>query len=231
MLLKLLRAILFSQQIHPKGRCPAVAGSILTLFVFLATACSTALNSVISEDIYEGTQIDGAAPDFQLIDQNGQTLTLADFQGQVVVLTFLDSRCQDTCPLTAADLRRTHQALGDAAHSVVFLGVNVNVNANTRTDITAATQEWHLDEISTWHFLTGNSTELETVWESYHIEVIPPMDESGDLSHSPGVYLIDRSGQQRWYVSTPFVGLGTAAPSRPLSELLTMHIEELLSES
>lgn len=201
------------------------------MFVFVVTACSITPNVVISEDIYEGTQIDGTAPDFQLVDQNGQTVALSDFQGQVVVLTFLDSRCQDTCPLTAADLRRTHQALGDTAHLVVFLGVNVNVNANTLADITAATQEWHLDEISTWHFLMGNPTELETVWQSYGIEVIPPADEGGDLSHSPGVYLIDRSGQQRWYVSTPFVGLGTAAPSRPLNELLTMHIEELLRES
>lgn len=231
MLLKLLRAILSPKQIHPNYRCLTVTGSILTLFVFLATACSTAPNSVISEDVYEGTQIDGAAPDFQLIDQNGQTLTLADFQGQVVVLTFLDSRCQDTCPLTAADLRRTHQALGTAAPSVVFLGVNVNVNANTLADITAATQEWHLDEISTWHFLTGGSPELEAVWQSYGIDVMPPVDEGGDLSHSPGIYLIDQNGQQRWYVSTPFVGPNTPAPSRPLNELLTMHIRQLLSDN
>ncbi len=220
-----------SKQIYLNYLRLTVTSSILILLTFQLAACSTAPSSVISEDIYEGTQIDGAAPDFQLVDQNGQTLALSDFQGQVVVLTFLDSRCQDTCPLTAADFRRTHQALGTAAPSVVFLGVNVNVNANTLEDITAATQEWHLDEISTWHFLMGNPTELETVWQSYNIEVIPPTEESGDLSHSPGVYLIDQSGQQRWYVSTPFVGLGTAAPSRPLNELLTMHIEELLSES
>lgn len=175
--------------------------------------------------------LDGAAPDFQLADQNGERFALSDFQGKIVVLTFLDSQCQDICPLTAVQLRQTNQALGEAANGVVFLGVNVNVDANNLEDVTAATQQWHLDEIPTWHFLTGTAAELETVWQSYGIEVMPPTDESDDLSHSPGVYLIDQTGEQRWYVSTPFVEPGTPAPSRPLNELLILHIRQLLSEN
>lgn len=197
----------------------------------LLNACSTFSPPASSADVYEGTMLDGTAPDFQLVDQNGERFALSDFRGKVVVLTFLDSQCQDICPLTAVHLRQTNQELGDDANGVVFLGVNVNVDANNLEDVAAATRQWHLGEIATWHFLTGNLAELETVWQSYGIEVMPPTDESADLSHSPGVYLIDQTGEQRWYVSTPFVEPGTPAPSRPLNELLILHIRQLLSEN
>jgi len=210
---------------------PMLQWGLLTVFALFLNACSTSLLPIQSSDAYEGTILDGAAPDFQLVDQNGDTLALSDFQGKVVALAFLDSQCKDICPLTAVHLRQTNQALGDAANEVVFLGVNVNANANSLEEVTAATQKWRLDEIAAWHFLTGNPAELETVWQSYGIQVDASMNESGDLSHSPGVYLIDQTGQQRWYVSTPFLEPNTPAPSRPLNELLTMRIQQLLNEN
>lgn len=60
---------------------------------------------------YEGTELSGEAPDFQLTDQNGSVVNLSDFRGKVVVLTFMDSKCQDTCPLTAAHFREAYRQL------------------------------------------------------------------------------------------------------------------------
>ena len=54
---------------------------------------------------YEGTELAGSAPDFQLLDRNGASVALSNFLGNMVVLTFLDSRCTDVCPLTALHLR------------------------------------------------------------------------------------------------------------------------------
>ncbi len=218
-----------SSQSLTKNWLITVVGILTTLI--LLPACSAASSPVAYADVYGGTQMDGIAPDFRLTNQRGESVSLADFRGKVVALTFMDSHCEDTCPLTAVELRRVSPALGDDANAVVFIGVNVNVEANSVADVAAATQQWHLDEISTWHFVTGNPTELEALWQSYGIEVLPPVDENGDLSHSPGIYLIDSTGQQRWYVSTPFVGPGTPAPSRPLNELLLMRIQQLLSEN
>ncbi|MGQ0601887.1 MAG: SCO family protein [Anaerolineales bacterium] len=82
-----------------------------------------------------------------------------------------------------------------------------------------------MDEIPTWHFLTGNAEELEPVWKAYHIDVMPMPDEKA-VGHSPGVYLIDRTGQVRWYISTPFDEVGTPQWTPPLSDLLVKHIRE-----
>lgn len=207
----------------------AAVGMLTALL--LLPACSASSSPIADADVYEGTQMEGIAPDFDLTNQRGESVTLSDFRGRVVALTFMDSQCQDICPLTAVELRRVSQALGDEANTVVFIGVNANVQANAVADVAAATQEWRLDEIPNWHFLTGNTSQLEPVWNAYNVEVMPPVEETGNLSHSPGVYLIDQTGQQRWYVSTPFVEPNIAAPSRPLNELLLKHIQELLSET
>src|SRR6266498_4704126 len=80
---------------------------------------------------YQGVELSGEAPDFQLTDQNGSLINLSDFRGKVVVLTFMDSKCIDTCPLTAAQLRQAYRQLDPSdANQVAFIGVNVNAVAN-----------------------------------------------------------------------------------------------------
>lgn len=198
-----------------------VAGLVLT-------NCTTSSQAAYSPDIYEGTQLDGLAPDFKLTDQNNQVISLNDLKGSIVVLTFLDSQCQDVCPLTSAQLIKTNQALGTTANSVTFLGVNVNEKANTSEDVRLASQQWHLDEIKAWHFLTGSSAQLKPIWKFYNIEVETSSEPKSELLHTMGVYLIDKNGQFSWYISPPFVGVDTPAPSLPLNELLVKHIQEPL---
>ncbi len=176
---------------------------------------------------YEGTDLDGVAPDFHLVDHQGVRVALSDFRGKVVVLTFLDSQCQETYPLTATHLRLANEMLSDEATSAVFIGVNGNLEANTVADVLAATKKWRLDEIPTWHFLTGSTEELKPVWQAYNIMVIPEQDE---IQHTPGVFLIDPAGQRRWYVSTPFDETDRPQWTAPLHELLVKHIRELLSQ-
>src|SRR6266536_4457301 len=84
---------------------------------------------------YQGTELSGGAPNFQLTDQNGALTKLSDFRGKIVVLTFMDSTCKDTCPLTAAQFRQTYRLFDQTKSSqVAFIGVNVNVEANKVTD-------------------------------------------------------------------------------------------------
>ena len=39
------------------------------------------------------------APDFHLVSQSGQPVSLASLRGSVTLLTFLDPRCTDDCPV------------------------------------------------------------------------------------------------------------------------------------
>ena len=188
------------------------------------------LTSLDNVQPYQGTEISGEAPDFRLTDQNGSVKNLSDFRGKVVVLTFMDSKCKDTCPLTAAQLKLAYQQLDQTeAGQVAFIGVNVNVEANAIADVYEITQTWHLDEIPTWHFLTGSAEESTPIWKAYGVAVVS--QPTGEIIHTPGVFLIDKVGQERWYISTPFSAKGNAEWTLPLSNLLVSHIREILRHS
>ena len=198
------------------------------LLTFIAGGCSNGPATLGNGQAYQGTELDGIAPNFRLIDQNGALVSLSDFRGRVVVLTFMDSVCKDTCPITAAQFRETYRQLDqDEAGQVVFLGVNVNLDASDVADAWQATQEWRLDEIPNWHFLTGDTDALEAVWKDYAIAVVSDPD-SNEILHTPGVFLIDQLGQKRWYVSTAFSEAEKSNWVPLLSELLVNHIRQLL---
>lgn len=202
----------------------------LPILLLAALSSGCGWEALSASGPYIGTSLSGRAPDFQLADQTGKIFALSDFQGQVVALTFFDSQCKEVCPITAAQLRTTYAELGGLSASVAFLGVNVNLQAAEVADVAAATQKWRLDEIVGWHFFTGGPAGLQPVWQAYHIAVYRPPEEATELWHTPGVFLLDRKGNLRWYVSTPFDEEGVARWTAPLSDLLEMHIRELLRD-
>src|SRR5438128_832200 len=71
------------------------------------------------------------APDFHLTDQFGKAVSLSQFQGQPVILTFLYTHCPDECPLTAEKLHTLMQNLGSDAQHIAVLAVSVDPQRDT----------------------------------------------------------------------------------------------------
>jgi len=51
-------------------------------------------------------------PDFALRDQNGRLVRTGALRGKVVVLTFLDTKCQEACPIIAGQIAHAWTLLG-----------------------------------------------------------------------------------------------------------------------
>lgn len=64
------------------------------------------------------------APAFNAKNQNGETLTLADFKGKTVVLYFYPKDATPGCTVEACDFRDNYQALQDKG--LVLLGVSTD---------------------------------------------------------------------------------------------------------
>lgn len=200
---------------------------LFAVTVIVVASIYTFTSMSINSTTYEGTKLDGEAVDFQVTDQHGSVVDLSDFRGNVVVLTFMDSKCTDTCPLTAVHFREVYRELTPTeAAQVVFIGVNVNVEQNDVSDVLEATRNWRLDEIPNWHFLTGSQEVLAPIWKYYGVSATHSQDSSA-IMHTPGTFLIDKAGQQRWYVSPP-PGDDPDNLPLPLSELLLKYIREIL---
>ena len=205
------------------------------MFILLAVAAG-GIYFLVSQksnaQTYQGTELNEAAPDFQLTDQNGAIVALSDYRGKIVILSFMDTKCIDTCPLTAYQFTQTYQQLNNAQkNQVVFLGVNVNLDSATVEDVYKISQAWRLNEIPQWHFLTGSAESLQPVWQGYYVSVVTEGAEQEALTHTPGTYIIDRLGQMRWYISTPYAQPNDSEWIPPLYEILITHIKEILQES
>lgn len=142
------------------------------------------------------------APAFSLPDQDGRTVALADFRGQLVALSFLDSHCQQQCPLQGEQLGIAQRALGPRTP---FVNLVISVAPSTDTPESerafATLHRW----TGEWHWLSGTPAQLAAVWKSYGIAVLPgPM---GNIPHTIALYLVDRRGDER-------VGLFFTDPNR-----------------
>lgn len=159
-----------------------------------------------------GTQLDGRpAPDFSLTDQHGATVSLSDFRGRAVALSFIFTNCPDICPLIASQMRAAYDLLPETSRDRVgFLGVSVDPERDTPNALQAFSERYELDTVTGWHALTGSRPELESVWASYGIESTEIASEVDGHSngaarvpqvrHTDAIYLIDPKGNQRVFL-------------------------------
>ena len=127
------------------------------------------------------------APDFRLRDQDGQLATMREYRGKVVVVTFLYSTCEDTCPLTAQQIRGALDELGE---DVPVLAVSVDPANDTPFRARRFLVKQQL--AGRMRFLLGTRTQLEPVWRAYGIQ---PQGEG--FEHTASTVVVDGRGRQR----------------------------------
>jgi len=127
------------------------------------------------------------AADFRLRDQDGRVATMREYRGREVILTFMYSTCEDTCPLTAQQIRGALDQLG---RDVPVLAVSVDPPNDSpfRAKNFLVKQQMS----GRMRFLLGTRAQLEPVWRAYGIQ---PQGEG--FEHSASTVVIDRRGLQR----------------------------------
>jgi cytochrome oxidase Cu insertion factor (SCO1/SenC/PrrC family) len=135
---------------------------------------------------------DKPAPDFTLANQFGQRMSLSQFRGKVIMLGFEDSECTTVCPLTTQSMVLAKELLGSAGSAVQLLGVDANPDATAVTDVLGYSRTHGM--VNQWDFLTGTKADLKAVWTAYSIDV---QIESGQIDHTPALYVIDQQGRMR----------------------------------
>jgi len=115
----------------------AVAGVVI-----LATFENNAQNQTVTTDV-NGTPIPNSegisvynppktVPDFSMPASTGETLSLSDFAGKLVLVSFGYTRCPDVCPTNMLEYRKIKRFLGgDNAEEVVFLFISVDGERDT----------------------------------------------------------------------------------------------------
>lgn len=173
---------------------------------------------------YTGTELESApAPAFTLLDQRGAAVSLAEQQGRVVLLTFLDPLCTDNCLILAQHIAAAHDRLGTDGQELVVLAVNINPAEQTPEAVQAFLQSQGLDESPAWHFLSGEWETVAEVVAAYYVSAGEPKpSKPGEVLHQDVVFLIDRDGELRVLITYP-TPVGTA-----LEDIIVERVRELL---
>ena len=170
------------------------------------------------------------APDFRLQNQFGQSMSLSQFRGKVVMLAFEDSECTTVCPLTTQSMLQAKQMLGAAGSQVQLIGVDANPDATSVADVLSYSRAHGL--VNQWDFLTGSLAQLKSTWAAYNIEV---QIEQGQIDHTPALFVIDQSGREQKLYLTQMayssVGQSAQVIADELSGLLPGHPHVASQES
>jgi protein SCO1 len=136
-----------------------------------------------------------AAPDFTLTSQNGMRVSLRDYRGRVVAVTFIFASCTDTCPLLTDNMARVQDKLGSAFGSkIAFVSITVDPERDTPDVLKQYAQNFGAD-LEGWAFLTGDPVAIREVGRKYG--VFAKKTASGDVDHTFLTSLIDRKGNLR----------------------------------
>jgi cytochrome oxidase Cu insertion factor (SCO1/SenC/PrrC family) len=170
-----------------------------------------------------GTSLGGVqAPDFRLLNQFGQPMSLSQFRGKVVVLSFEDSECTTVCPLTEQSMLDAKEMLGAAGNQVQLLGVDANPDATSVADVLAYSRAHGV--VNRWDFLTGSPAQLKATWSAYHIAV---QVEQGQIDHTPALFVIDQRGREQkiYLTQMAYSSIGQSAQvlAQEIATLLPGH--------
>jgi protein SCO1/2 len=149
---------------------------------------SSSTASTVVNGFAGGLRPPGIPPeDFHLTDQDGKPVSLSEYRGDVVVLTFMYSTCQDTCPVTAQQIRGAMDQLG---HDVPALAVSVDPANDNPFHAKRFLLDQHLTD--RMRFVLGSRSQLQPIWKAYGIQ-----PQGQGFEHSAYVLLIDKQGRQR----------------------------------
>ncbi|GAC1403899.1 MAG: hypothetical protein NVS4B12_19030 [Ktedonobacteraceae bacterium] len=134
------------------------------------------------------------APNFTLTDQNGKQVSLSQFKGRPVVLTFLYTHCPDQCPLTAERLHSSMISLGNDASKVGVIAVSTDPKGDTQQAAQKFTLQHNMQDY--WHYLVGTQETLAPVWTAYNVYA---QGQQQSVDHTLAIYIIDKQGRERTF--------------------------------
>jgi len=138
------------------------------------------------------------APDFALITQTGQPLRLSDLKGQVLLVSFIFTTCNGTCPATTHRMCQVQQELKTRGlwekDQIRFLSITVDPVRDTPAMLRGYMRLYDIDA-SGWSFLTGPVNQVARTIEAWGMWARPAAN--GQIDHPSRIFLVDARGRIR----------------------------------
>jgi protein SCO1 len=166
-----------------------LVGVIALGAIVLAASGSDDPEPVADDNTFAGASMPEGlfAPDFVLRDQEGDRVSMRALRGRPVIVTFLYTHCEDTCPIQAQTVRG---ALDDLGHDVPALAIAVDPPNDTPQSARKFLAEQRVT--GRLDFVLGSRAQLRPVWDGFGVRPQRVTEE-----HNARITLVDARGIQR----------------------------------
>jgi protein SCO1/2 len=199
-----------ASELHPGDTLTAqlqltAQGAVLSNIVILQQANLNVLPPIQ----YHIPQVGDEVPDFHFLNQNDREISLKQFRGKVLVLTFIYTRCASSqfCPLMSRNFAQLDQLL--AADPRLYakthlLSISFDPNYDTpavlRSYGGAYTGRYTKETFQHWDFAAPSQTTLASLLQWFDVAVGRSNDKV--VTHSVSTAVIGPDGKIRaWYPS------------------------------
>jgi len=167
---------------------------VLGIFSLAAILALSGCGDREAKGDYPAANANNCLPEVSLIDQHGSAVSLASLKGKPVLIDFIYTSCELTCPTLTAKMAAIAHELGPA------LGANVRIVSITldpehdRPAELAKYANSHDANENGWIFLTGPPAQIDQVLALFKIRRTRESD--GSITHSVAAFLLGPDGHQ-----------------------------------
>lgn len=148
-------------------------------------------------------EVNGSSPGFSLTDQDNRKVSLADFRGKTVLMSFIFANCTTGCLVVTAKLADVQKAIKDK--ELQILAITIDPGHDTPAVLKEYGKKFGAD-FRSWSFLTGTHDEINDILIDYKVSTQrrPTRGSSGEVlsvslvDHAVKTLLIDQKGMKRF---------------------------------
>jgi protein SCO1/2 len=132
------------------------------------------------------------APAIDLPNYKGERVTLSQYRGKAVLVTFLYTHCPDVCPLMASNLGLALRLLGPRASQAQLIAISVDPRGDTPKAVARFLSTHRV--VGRMQYLIGSPSQLARTWAAWSVGSTREVGQPDRVAHSALVYGITASG-------------------------------------
>ena len=158
--------------------------------------------------------------DFELINQNGDTITNKDYEDKIYVVDFFFTRCGSICPIMTNNMKKIQDKFLEN-DNLMLLSISVTPNIDNVATLKKYAKSKGVIN-SKWNIATGNKKHIYELARKSYFAVLKKGDGGlQDFIHTPNFILIDKKKQIRGIYN----GTDDIEIKRVINDIKTLQIK------
>jgi protein SCO1 len=148
-----------------------------------------------SSDGTKKLEIGERVPDFSLVDQSGQSVSLSSFTGKVVGITFMYTHCPlpNYCFRLSNNFGMARKRFPDRlGRDLILLNISFDPVHDQPEVLAQYARNWNAAGVPGWYFLTGAVPEVQKVCHEFGMNF---WQDEGLITHALHTVILDRQGR------------------------------------